>query len=256
MKSKAIKKSMLYALLSMLCVCGVAENAAQAAPQNLTKTPQGYKVTYQYQDQPQIKNWYVGGKLIGNWAFFTETRSSDNTGVNVQLDKQTTNGAMQFGGAAFVGTKLTDSWRAELELGYLGKYTNAGPIDFSLATPYASVNANYNTVEQKWGWFYVGAGLGVAMPMTTLTSHVTSLTLVGGGTKTNVGPMGAIMLGYRAHIADNWFVDIGYKFMAYDGGSRTNQYSYASDPATTYNFTEKLGWIMNHSINVGLAWEF
>jgi len=244
-------------LASFMTFAAIA--AANAAPQTLTRTPAGYNVTYQYQDQPQIKNWYVGGKLMGNYTMFTIKRSSDNPTVNADFASQSNSG-LQLGAAAFVGTKgifglADDSWRAELELGYLGKYTNpnSSGLDESIQAPYALVSANWNTAEQKWGWFYIGAGVGAAMPMTTVTSHDPTLLFTGGDTQTNVSVLVAGMLGYRVHIADNWFLDIGYKFMAFDGGSRTNQYSVASG---TFNLTEKFGWVMNHSINVGVAWEF
>ncbi|MDR1207618.1 MAG: outer membrane beta-barrel protein [Rickettsiales bacterium] len=243
---KYLPASMLCALLTVPCV-------ADAAPQGLIKTNDGYKVTYQYDDKPAPKDWYFGGKFAANFASFDETRYVDGEYTGNGDDKQTHSGAMQLGGSIFAGNKISDNWRIEAEVGYTGKYSDFGKgVEFSLATPYAEFNVNYNTAEEKWGWLYIGGGVGAAFAHTTITGD--DVFLAGGENGTRVSPLFAAMLGYRAHIADNWFVDVGYKFMTFQGSDHTRQFIDGS--AVVHDFTDKIDWVMNHAITLGLAWEF
>jgi opacity protein-like surface antigen len=248
-------KTLSFALCSLLLCAQIA----QAAPQGLVKTKEGYKVMYQYEDIPNPKNWYVGAKYVNNFAFFEEKRLTDGHYTGTGFDKQSHSGAMQMGGSIFAGNKITDDWRLELELGYTGKYSDFGSgVELSLSAPYAHLNVNYNTPEEKWGWLYIGGGLGAAFAMTEITGD--SVFLNGGENKTKVSPLFALMLGYRAHIANNWFVDVGYKFMAYQGPDHTRQFicggTACGGVGTIHDFTDEIGWVMNHAITLGLAWEF
>ena len=204
-------------------------------------------------------DWYIGAKFIQNFAWFTETRYTDHTFTGTGFDKQSHSAASQQGLAAFAGYKFEERWRAELEIGYLGKYSDYGKgVEFSLRGPYAHIGINYNTVEKSWGWLYFGAGLGAAFPRTTITGN--NVFLNGGENAEHTSPLGALMLGWRIHIKDNWFFDLGYKFMGYWGPEHTREFVCAGGPCgvpdSIHDFTDDLGFISNHSLTLGLAWEF
>jgi len=210
---------------------------------------------------PDYNDWYIGAKFIQNFAFFKETRFTDGIFTGTGYDTQRHSAAPQMGGAFFAGRKFYEDWRAEFELGYLGKYSDFGKgVEFSLRTPYAHLGVNYNTTESSWGWLYAGLGLGAAFPRTTISDNI-GLFLAGGKDETRISPLGAIMLGWRIHFVDTWFFDLGYKFMGYQGTKHTRQYicsptSVLCVPGTVHDFTDDLGFISNHSITLGIAKEF
>ncbi|MCL1785941.1 MAG: porin family protein [Alphaproteobacteria bacterium] len=198
------------------------------------------------------KDWYAGAAFVQNFAFFTENQEIKDAG---ESDKISHSGAAQPGGSVFIGRSFDDNWRAELELGYLSEYSQKdcdGGNCFTtrLSTPYVSINATYNTTEQNWGWVYTGIGVGIAMPNVSLES---SLQYFEKASQPNVSVMPSAMVGYRARIADAWFADLGYKFSMYDAG----KLEYIIDVSgTKYDSTSEFGWVMNHALKIGLAYEF
>jgi opacity protein-like surface antigen len=214
--------------------------------------------------------WYAGAHFMQNFAFFTETHDAGLNCVPITLlnihgqpvtyntcDTVRHSGASQMGFSAFLGRKLDDHWRAELEIGYIGDYSYLDQgFRLRMSAPYAQINITYNTIEQSWGWLYAGVGIGVAQPRIEIEGFDTP--------KSNASQaslMPALMFGFRTRIADSWFADLGYKFSTFDAGSL--KYSYealvSNDPDEVFvpaTFTNEFGWIMNHAIKIGLVHEF
>ncbi|MCL2538210.1 MAG: porin family protein [Alphaproteobacteria bacterium] len=256
-----MNKTKFLLVASLLSVVTLGAGAAQRAvapvsrPSTLTRTNDGYQLSYKY-EAPRVRNWFVGGAYQHTFLFFTEKQDTGVPGGPTEsIDR---NGVTQMGLNIFGGRKLDDNWRLEGEIGYTGKYSNFYQgWEFSTSAPYVQVGATYNTREAQWGWVYGGLGLGAAFPTTKIE---TNAVLIGGESKTTVSPLFAAMLGYRTHIADHWFLDLGYKFSTYKGSDIKREWECAgpdcSPIGAIFEFTNKVGWFMNHSIKLGLAYEF
>ena len=263
-----MKKFISVSVVAGICsLC--ASSFASAAQQNnsvygLYRPVPVMQPTYNARPVPvlQKKNEnYIGARYMHTFAFFTETQ---NTGVPGDLGYEVERrGATQMGGNVFGGMRVQNNWVAEAEVGYTGKYSNFDDgFEFSTYAPYIEVNGIYSTDEQDWGWVYGGAGIGAAFPTTSTKG---SKFEIGGESKSSVSPLLALMAGYRTHVAKNWFLDLGYKFSAYKGTDIKREWVGKPGielqvppgvPGEYYDFTNKLGWFLNHSIQVGLAYEF
>ena len=101
---------------------------------------------------------------------------------------------------------------------------------------YSTLNGYY---EFKTG-VYVGIGGGFATIKTSL-NH-TALAKV---SKTNMSPMGAVMLGWTHPVNDKLTFDLRYRFSMFSG--------------TEFNDLDvhtKIGMIMNNSLSAGLRYAF
>lgn len=195
------------------------------------------------------RNWYIGARFIQNFAFFTEDHSAIEDGDPVTPTSVNHSAAAQSGGSVFIGHRFDDNWRTELEVGYTGVYKDTTDgFYLHMSAPFASINATYNTVEQNWGWLYIGAGIGAAVPQIEERSLSNKRE-----TASSISVMPSILAGWRFRAADAWFVDIGYRFSVYDAGSI--QYDYEIDGIDGV-FTNDIGWVMNHAVQIGLTFEF
>ena len=251
-------KPILCALLVSTGIIASIGNA-DAVASRLVKTNEGYKVVYDYVDKPKPR-WYVGANYLHTFAFFTENQKLDIPGFPGYAHEESHSGATQMGGDIFAGRKLDDDWWLELGIGYTGKYSAADQgFDFSTSAPFAELSINYNTKEERWGWLYAGLGAGVAFPTTTVTGI---RFLNGGQSSSSVSPLLSLSLGYRVHVANNWIGQVGYKFSAYNGTDLHREWVCIDGTSATctygniYDYTNDIGWLMNHSIQVGLAYEF
>jgi len=258
-----------FIVLSLGTTCAFFVAAANAQPSNQflaqsqygmmpshnqptrTSAPRDFVAPPQKAWAPPVQHeWYAGASFVQNFASFTENHSISGTAV---ADTVNHSAASQMGFAAFLGRRLGDHWRAEMEIGYLSEYSHKDCDDgvcftLGLSAPYALVSATYNTIEQNWGWLYAGAGIGVAMPEARVDGFDNIK-----GTSTHFSVMPALMLGYRARIADTWYADLGYRFSAYDAGKVSYDFDDSGTPRT---FTNDIGWVLNHSLRIGLAYEF
>jgi len=162
----------------------------------------------------------------------------------------------QMGFDFFVGYKIDNNWHAGLEVGYLTEHRKVDcdlGICFNLfmAAPYLSLNATYNTDEKPWGWVYGGLGVGMAMPNPRVEGFEES-----NADNSKLSVMPSVIMGYRVRMADKWFFDAGYKFSMYDAGSLTYKYGQIPGTDITLILKNDLGWIMNHAIRLGIAFEF
>lgn len=147
----------------------------------------------------------------------------------------------------FAGYRFNPDFRADLELGYIGSYSESETeyfydsvnnfwlpetTKFKLKTYYMTANAYYNLID---GW-YVGAGAGVALPKVSI-EH----TWFGNKDKTSVTPMIALMLGWVYQIDEDTDLDLRYRFSMFDGGD-----------IKVNTLKTDLGWIMDNSVSAGV----
>jgi len=207
--------------------------------------------------QAPTKDWYAGVAFIQNFAFFTENHSSTYPGPGIATDTASHSAAPQISFSGFVGYRLDNNWHIGLEVGYFSEWSdtdcNIDNVCFKigLSAPFAVVNATYNTVEQSWGWLYAGAGIGVAMPQ---VEESASNNFFIRSSQSNVSVMPQLLLGYRARVADDWFIDLGYRFSAFDAGYNANHAVIIE--SVPHTLSNEIGWVLNHSVRLGLAYEF
>lgn len=155
------------------------------------------------------------------------------------------------GGDVFVGRRFEDNWRGDVELGYVGKYSEGETEDyenyitekttFDLETFYLMANGYY---DFDYG-FYAGAGLGIALTNVTLDhSQLTK------ASKTRLSPMGALTFGWSYALDEKVDFDLRYRFALYDAGHlRTDT------GAGTYVKTD-VGLIIDNALSAGIRYNF
>lgn len=151
-----------------------------------------------------------------------------------------------FGANLAVGCKFDKSWRSDLELGYIGHYSEqeteyisgylTEKTDFNLSAFYSTVNGYYDFESG----IYMGLGAGVAAVRASLNHS--ALRKV---SKTNASPYGAVVLGWTHPVNDKLNFDMRYRFAAFSGSK-----FYDLDVQT------KIGLIIDNSLSVGLRYSF
>jgi len=239
----------LVSIIALLAVATPAFAATGVArPSHLTRTSDGgYDVTYNYTDKAKsgwyaslraelsLLNWenkyYVEGEYLGHDKYSFEPIFTANF--------------------AF-GKHLGYFWRGELEAGYISKFTDEDEgFKFKLSVPYIMANGYYDFTNG----LYVGAGFGVAVPMTELADDAF---ISGKGKKQTVSPMGALMAGYTYKLDDNLVLDLRYRLGGFWGTKHERQWTENVDPAELANLHLKneIGFILDNSISVGIRYEF
>jgi hypothetical protein len=197
--------------------------------------------------------WYVGGSFFYNLALFENRYSTDgvfNASDPYAVDKFT---AGQFGLHGAVGRKIADNWRLEGEVGWFGTYSEqSAGVEFKISAPYLTANAIYDFDMNDWGGFYIGAGLGLAMPMTEF--HGSAIFLGDSGAHRAVSLMGGVMLGVSLPIAEQFYLDIRYRLSAYDAGENTRQWQDTNN--VVHDFTSETGLVLNNTLSAGIRYEF
>ncbi|MCL2369452.1 MAG: porin family protein [Alphaproteobacteria bacterium] len=212
---------------------------------------------------PAHHRWYVGGRFNQNFMFFTETADS---GDGSERWEGTHAALSQMGFDFFIGHKLNRNWRAEIELGQFMEMSDTmvgetGASTIRMSASYASFNITLNSEEKRWGWVYAGVGFGVAMP------EVRSNVLINEISNSQISFMPSLMAGFRTRIAERWFADVGYRFSMIDYGTINATWGRCDGPSVggvcvdpndivPTRFTNDFGWVMNHSVRLGLAYEF
>ncbi len=233
-------------IVSLAVLIGLTATVADAAPSYLTRNQDGgYKVTYDYTDKAEVGDWYIGGRLdlnIMNWENESKTTGPDSE----MLDDESFSEAL-FGGNVFVGHTFNYFWRAELEAGIISEFDDAeGGVTFKLTVPYLMANGYYDFANG----FYVGAGLGVAVPKT----HLQSSRFSGGdNSERNVSPMVGLMGGWSYHLDYNLLLDFRYRLAMLWGPEQERSFYVGTD---SYTIKNDIGLILDNSISVGLRYEF
>lgn len=189
-------------------------------------------------------HFYLGGRAelsFLNW----KNEYKDETGAKLGHDDFDFKPVI--GLNLFAGYRFNKDFRADLEIGYIGAYSESETEypagfpphrdTFELKSYYATANAYYN-LTKSW---YVGAGAGVAMPNVSVDDS-----WFGKKSKSSVTPMGALMLGWVYQLDEDTDLDLRYRFSMFDGGNVT-----ISTGATTSIKTD-IGYVMDNSVSVGI----
>lgn len=231
-------------IISLAVLAAMTATVADAAPSYLTRTSDGgYNVTYDYNDKAKT-GWYVGGRADLSFMSWENEYSTDFPGALEEYNKDKYSFEPVFGGALFGGHVFNYFWRAEVEAGLIGSFTDKDDgFEFKMTVPYVLVNGYYDFVNGM----YVGAGLGVAVPKTELDGADFA---AGGRTERDVSLMGALMVGYVHELDYNLALDFRYRLAGFNGTEHDRISDYG------YSFTNKVGLVLDNSVSVGLRYEF
>ncbi|MBP5363756.1 MAG: hypothetical protein J6Y49_00185 [Alphaproteobacteria bacterium] len=245
-------------LISIVALLAIATPAFAATktprPSHITRTSDGsYDVTYNYTDKAK-SGWYAAARAELSLLNWTNKYSSDSPTVNEALKSDDFSFEPLFSANLAFGKRINYFWRAELEAGYISKFTDEDEgYKFALSVPYAMFNGYYDFNNG----IYLGAGIGVAFPETELSDdEFTS----GGGKKMEVSPMGALMAGYSYKLDDNLVLDLRYRLAGFYG--TTQKRTWVDDAKIGGTevggcyLKNKMGLVLSNSISVGLRYEF
>lgn len=236
-----MKKIMSVAVLAALAVSG-----ADAAPRQLVRNKDGsYKVTYDYTDRAEVGRWYLGGRLDMNLLSWSNENKTNGPNPDMLGDDSFTE--VLFGGNVFAGHTFEYFWRAELEAGVISEFEEEDSgTSFKMTVPYLMANGYYDFAND----FYVGAGLGVAMPKVRLQG----LHFVGGdNSQRGVSPMLGVMGGWSYHLDYNLLLDLRYRLGMFWGPKIEREFK---SGANVYDISADVGMVWDNSISVGLRYEF
>jgi opacity protein-like surface antigen len=237
---KKISLALIGAILPMTLAA-----TADAAPSYVRRDSNGgYNVTYDYRDKEK-GGWYVGLRGELNLMSWKNEYFSDYVGYGGG-DKYSMQSLL--GGSIVGGKKFSYFWRAELELGYTGQFSDQDEgFTFKLSAPYAMANVYYDFT----GGLYLGAGLGAALPTVSMDGDAF---FAGGRSKSAVSPMGAVMLGYSHKLDDNFILDFRYKLSGFNGAKLTRHFE--QDDGTPRYLETKVGMVLDNSLSIALRYEF
>ena len=174
-------------------------------------------VGYAVKTKNQTYKNYAG--LGINLSFLTwKNEYKDSDGV--VLETESFNFKPLTGVSGVIGVRPADKWRADLEFGYVGKFSDSEVdldfIPYILKTQFDMVtyNITVNGYYEFWRGIYAGVGAGMAMVKTTLDD-----TLYPTETDTSVSPMGALMLGWSESVGERADLDFRYRVALFHGGN-------------------------------------
>lgn len=238
-------------IISVAVLFGVVAAPAFAAPSYIARDGRGgYNVTYSYQDKAK-SGWYLTGRAevsMLNW----KNKYSTTVGVS---DSDKFSFEPVFGGSVAGGHRFNHFWRGEIEGGYIGYYDDTKDgTEFSISLPYLMANGYYDFTNG----LYVGAGIGAAMPITKLEAYTVDagdvVKMTGDSTKTHLSAMGGLMFGWARKLDDNLVLDLRYRLAGITGVKQTRGVSVAD--VEMYKFKNKINFIMDNSISLGIRYEF
>ncbi len=235
-------------ITSVLVLLGLVSGAAVAAPSHITRSGNGaYNVTYDYTDKAKT-GWYIGGRAELSFLNWKNKYSSDYADVDTSYDDDKYSFEPVFGGSLAAGYRFDYFWRAELEAGYIGQFSDSEDgFDFKMSAPYLMANAYYDFANDV----YVGAGAGIAMPTTKLDSAYFN---GGDREETTVSPMLGVMLGYSYELDYNLVLDLRYRLAGFWGTE--HERSIRITPTESASFENKIGLILDNSLSIGIRYEF
>lgn len=240
----------LVSVIALFAVATPAFAATKAArPSYLTRSGNGsYDVTYSYQDKAK-SGWY--GSVRAELNFLNWKNKYSTTGSPADLDSDHDDYSFEpvFGANIAFGKRINYFWRAEVEAGYITEFTDKDTgAEFSLSLPYMMANGYYDFSNG----FYLGAGLGVALPTTTVDAAY--FTDSGNRKHVGVSPMVGLMAGYSHKLDDNLVLDLRYRLAGAYGSEQKREYLDAYSVKQT--FKNEIGLILDNSISLGIRYEF
>lgn len=242
-------------LVSVFVVTVMATGASfarPAVPSHIARDGHGgYDVTYSYQDKVKT-GWYATARAGVSFLNFTSKQKVD--GESIPEDDFSFEPV--FDGSLAFGRHFGYFWRGELELGYMGQFSDSDEgLDFELSAPYLMANGYYDFDNG----LYLGAGLGMALPMAHLDGAGLGFSVTGGDRdKTGISPMAGVMVGYSTPLDDNLVLDVRYRLAGFNGVKQSINGVESDDFGAFVPFTaeNKVGLILDNSISVGLRYEF
>ncbi|MDE6570873.1 MAG: outer membrane beta-barrel protein [Alphaproteobacteria bacterium] len=241
-----MRKISVFALIAAMSV------SAHAAPSHITRDGnRGYNVTYDYQDKAKT-GWYVTARAELSFLNWKNKYKSGYVGVDAGANSDKYSFEPVFGGGVSFGKTVNYFWRLEGEAGYIGSFSDKdNGFEFKISTPYLMVNGYRDFVNG----LYVGAGVGMAIPTTKLDGDIF---ISGDRSKTSVSPMGGLMLGWAHKLDDNFTVDVRYRLAGFNGPKQTRHFESVDAAGKIYNeyFENKVGFVLDNSISIGLRYEF
>ena len=235
-------------IISVIALCALVTPAFAATkaprPSYLTRDGKGgYDVTYNYTDKAK-SGWY--GTLRAELAFLNwKNKYSSDIPADLSEDHDDYSFETLFAGDLAFGKRFNYFWRGEVEAGYITKFTDEDlGYKFTLSTPYVMANGYYDFSNNV----YVGAGVGIAFPTTTLDS--VDFTDDGHRSKTGFSPILGLMAGYTHKLDDNLVLDLRYRIAGFYGTTQERELD------TTHYFKNKIGLILDNSISLGIRYEF
>lgn len=235
-------KNLLHILVGF---AAFAPLSAMAAPSYLQRdNVGGYRVTYDYSDQPKT-GWYIGGNAglsLLNWE--NKYTTDDSFEGDAAFSSESFANKPVFQGGVQVGRVIKYFWRAEFEAGWMGAYSDKDlESEFTMHIPYMMLNGYYDFNSGV----YLGAGLGVAMPTTTLDGSYfeyekrSKVSFVGNG---------ALYVGYSHKLDTHITLDLRYRLSAMTG------FKQRVDLADAEWFELKTNSMMNNSFTLGMRYAF
>lgn len=223
--------------------------SAIAAPSYLSRDNMGgYRVTYDYSDSPKT-GWYVGGNAgLALWNWKNKYELDANLVGDESLNNDSYSMKPVFTGGVQFGRRIKYFWRAEVEAGWRGQFTDKEPTaEFTMNIPYTMANGYYDFNNG----LYLGAGAGIALPTTTFDG------IYFDGekrSKTSVAAMGALYLGWSHKLDSHLVLDLRYRLSGMFGG--TKHRLDVTDGGDTYTIESKINSLMDNSFTFGIRYEF
>lgn len=229
-------------VVSLAVLAALTTSVANAAPSYIKRDAKAsYGVTYYHTDKAK-NGWYLGGHFALNLMNWENKYSTEDPMImGLQSDKYS---EVVFGGGMSVGKTFKQFWRAEVEAGVLGSFEDSdNAAGFELTIPYMMANGYYDFTNG----LYVGAGLGIALPITEMDG----ILFEGGNRKeTSVSPMFGLMFGYSHELDYNLTLDVRYRLAGLFGPEHSR-----IDTAG-YDFKTEIGFILDNAVSVGIRYNF
>ena len=248
----------LVSMLALALIVTPSFAATKAArPSYLTRRADGnYDVTYSYTDKAK-SGWY--GSLRAELAFLNFKNKYYVEGDYIGNDKYSFHPLFAIDGA--FGKRINYFWRAEVEAGYITKFSDKDEgYEVTMTTPYIMGNGYYDFANG----FYLGAGLGIAMPKTELVDDQFKS---GNNPKWGVSPMAGLMAGYSHKLDDNLVLDLRYRIAGFMGHEQERTWAagamldtdgdgVADTDVSGLHLKDKIGLVLDNSISIGIRYEF
>ena len=246
----------LVSIIALMAISAPAFAATKASrPSYLSRTADGgYDVTYSYTDKEK-SGWYGSVHLDMNFLSWENKYSTDIPGSWESVGSDKYSFQPVFGGDVAFGKSINYFWRGEAEFGYISQYSDTDEgYEVRLSAPYIMANGYYDFTNG----LYLGAGVGIALPKMELLDDSFK---TGNNPKWTVSPMAGLMAGYTHKLDDNLVLDLRYRFAGFMGAEQTREWQ----AGTTLpgigdvggdHLRNKIGFIMDNSISVGIRYEF
>lgn len=223
--------------------------ANSATPSHIVRDSNGgYDVTYSYKDKAKT-GWYATARAELSFLNFKNKYSSDDKWLaDEDFNSDSYSFEPVFGGSIAAGLKIDYFWRAELELGYIGYFSDEdADAKFKMSLPYLMAAGYYDFSNG----LYLGAGLGAALSYYEISGPIFNDF---SKDKTTVSPMAALMVGYAYKMDDNLVLDLRYRLAGMTGAEL--KLGFQDTDYQNYWFKSKTGMILDNSISLGIRYEF